>query len=106
MGGASSIGGAADGGGGGRWLRPPPPSIASGGASVSLGARAFGRVLHRCLKCGKEFEGSVHTRHLSTREASREGAAEAVWHGMSRFCTPSCSQEAIADEMAVDPTVI
>ena len=107
MGGASSIGGAAGGGGGGRWLRPPPPSIAGGGASpVSLGARAFGRVLHGCLKCGKEFDGSVHTRHLPTREASREGAAEAVWHGTSRFCTPSCSQEAIADEMAVDPAVV
>ncbi len=114
IGGASSAGatgGAAGIGGGGRWFRPLPASIAGGDASPgSLGARALGTVLHECLNCRKEFDGTEHTRHLppgsAPGEASHEDASKAVWHGMSRFCSPSCSQTAIANHMDVDPEMV
>ena len=96
----------------GPWRKPPPPySPAGGGASVeaSVGDRLFSRVLHKCARCRKEFDGSDHgvgggaRSRSAAASASGGGRSGFVHWGQTRFCTAVCAQSAAAEQGGLSP---
>jgi hypothetical protein len=96
----------------GPWRKPPPPySPAGGGASVeaSVGERQFSRVLHKCARCRKEFDGSDHgvgggaRSRSAAASASGGGRSGFVHWGKTRFCSAECAQSAAAEQGGLSP---
>lgn len=114
-GGEASDDASSESGGGegkGPWRKPPPPySPAGGGASVeaSVGERLFSRVLHKCARCRKEFDGSDHgvggvaRSRSAAASASGGGRSGFVHWGQTRFCTAVCAQSAAAEQGGLSP---